>query len=168
MSDFESNLREQLATLAREAVPETDEARDPDLADVQWIAPKRNRRVRVSRVLRIAAVIVLVIAIAGTIAVRSDQTATKPESPSQSPTWTKLPPAPIGGRYSATTVFTGRDVVIWGGRFDVTGGVAPAVVPGSPASENAWDDGAVYDTVTNKWAKMAPAPIESRYGAVGV
>jgi hypothetical protein len=166
MSDFEDNLREKLTTLAREGVLDSRAGRDPDLADVQWIDAKRRRPIRVTRVLQIAAVIVLVVAIAGVVIARRDTGSTNVQN--QPPMWTILPAAPIGARYDATSVFTGRDVVIWGGRFDATGGVAPAIKPGAAGSNNAWDDGAVYDTVTNRWTKMAPAPIPSRYGAVGV
>ena len=41
-------------------------------------------------------------------------------------------------RSSQVGVFTGRDVIIWGGRSDAAGNVAPAQGPGTPRYVQLW------------------------------
>ena len=69
------------------------------------------------------------------------------------PAWRLLPPAPIVGRIGAGVVWTGREVIVWGGlprsgeaRFERVG------------------DGAAYDPVAGSWRTIAPAPA----GVVGI
>lgn len=62
--------------------------------------------------------------------------------------WTLLPPAPISARADALMSWTGRDVVVLGGRPAVTTGVLPG-----------YDDGAVLDPVADTWKPIsAPTP----------
>lgn len=63
-----------------------------------------------------------------------------------SDTWRLLPPAPVKGRLLHSAVWTGREMVVWGGR----------ALDGSPSA-----DGAAYDPVTNRWQMLAPAPLVS-------
>ncbi len=59
------------------------------------------------------------------------------------PRWRALPKAPIPGRYAASAVWTGKEMVVWGGR-----------VPGKEAATV----GAAYDPATRKWRRIAAAP----------
>lgn len=63
-----------------------------------------------------------------------------------SDTWRLLPRAPIKGRYLHSAVWTGREMVVWGGR----------ALDGSARS-----DGAAYDPATNRWRILPPAPFVS-------
>lgn len=60
-----------------------------------------------------------------------------------SDTWRLLPRAPIGWRYIHSAVWTGREMLVWGGRgFD----------------NSALGDGAAYDPATNQWRPLPAAP----------
>ncbi|MEX2556520.1 MAG: hypothetical protein WEB06_12950 [Actinomycetota bacterium] len=60
--------------------------------------------------------------------------------------WRRLPAAPIGPRQLALSVWTGREVIIWGGE----------------RSRGRVDGGAAYDPATNRWRRIADAPIATR------
>ena len=65
-----------------------------------------------------------------------------------SPSWRPLPTPPILGRLGASAVWTGREMIVWGG---VTrGGAFPY---GAPRS-----DGAAYTPATRTWRKIANSP----------
>ncbi len=63
--------------------------------------------------------------------------------------WRVLPAAPIPGRFGASAVWTGREVLIWGGQ---------------DGPDTTLADGAAYDPVARKWRTLPPAPIGSRAG----
>jgi N-acetylneuraminic acid mutarotase len=67
------------------------------------------------------------------------------------PGWKQLPGAPIAGREGHNAVWTGREMVIWGGIAD------PAADP--------LTDGAAYDPAARTWRKIAAAPLTPRTGA---
>jgi hypothetical protein len=66
--------------------------------------------------------------------------------------WRTIPPAPIRGRTSHVAVWTGTEMIVWGGG-DFRQGLA---------------DGAAYHPATDTWRILAPAPISPREEAVGV
>lgn len=69
----------------------------------------------------------------------------------QAGTWRTLPPAPMDLRSNAQGVWTGDELIIWGGfvdRFVDQESDAPA--------------GAAYDPRTDRWRPIAPAPIAPR------
>jgi hypothetical protein len=69
------------------------------------------------------------------------------EPPVLSGTWRRLPDAPINpARYDFVTVWTGTEVVYWGGREDV------------PDEQDNLLDGAAYDPVRDRWREVSPAP----------
>jgi hypothetical protein len=61
--------------------------------------------------------------------------------------WRAIPDAPIGGRERSGAVWTGREVIVWGGDLGV-GVSAPAT-------------GAAWDPATNRWRTIAAAPIDA-------
>jgi hypothetical protein len=65
-----------------------------------------------------------------------------------SPSWRPLPTPPILGRLGASAVWTGREMIVWGG---VTRGGAFSY--GAPRS-----DGAAYTPATRTWRKIANSP----------
>jgi hypothetical protein len=67
--------------------------------------------------------------------------------------WTPLPPAPIDPRIQDFTVWTGSQLVIWGGA-------------GTSAAVSA--QGASYEPATSTWRSLPAAPISGRVGPVGV
>ncbi|HYH49791.1 MAG TPA: hypothetical protein VEG38_09605 [Acidimicrobiia bacterium] len=61
--------------------------------------------------------------------------------------WEVLPPAPIPGRLGATAVWTGREVLFWGG---------------AAGHDRFFADGAAYDPTTRRWRALPPAPLIPR------
>jgi hypothetical protein len=72
------------------------------------------------------------------------------------PIWRALPVAPITGRIAAGSVWTGREMIVWGG------------LAGTEKARA--NDGAAYDPVAGTWRTIAPAPAgvggEAHLGAV--
>ena len=63
--------------------------------------------------------------------------------------WEELPPAPIAGRFGATAVWTGREVLFWGGQ---------------GAMDTVFADGAAYDPAARRWRALPSPPIGVRTG----
>src|SRR5581483_2055556 len=61
--------------------------------------------------------------------------------------WEVLPPAPVAARVGASAVWSGREVLIWGG---------------AAGHDTFFADGAAYDPATRKWRVLPPAPIGAR------
>jgi hypothetical protein len=66
--------------------------------------------------------------------------------------WTLLPNAPIGPRADSAMVWTGSELVIWGGEG-----------PNGPVG-----DGAAYNPQANRWRQLSPSPLSARLGASAV
>lgn len=77
----------------------------------------------------------------------------RPGAVSDSP---ELPAAPIAGRVGHAAVWTGDEMLIWGG-----------MVGGDPAIGVA-ADGAAYDPVARSWRMLPPAPLAPRSDAAAV
>jgi hypothetical protein len=71
--------------------------------------------------------------------------------------WTVMPRAPIAGRSGARAVWTGREVLFWGGR-------SFAGDPAGQPGETLFADGAAYEPGTRKWRVLPAAPIAARAG----
>ena len=65
---------------------------------------------------------------------------------------------PIGWRIDATTIWTGKELIIWGG-YDAAAGI-PATGAVYPTA------GAAYNPATDTWRTIAKAPIETRTSAI--
>lgn len=68
--------------------------------------------------------------------------------------WTSLPAAPIVGRSGAVGIWTGQQMLVWGG----------ANLSGSQD----YADGASYDPTTRRWAILPPAPLSARSAMTSV
>jgi hypothetical protein len=62
----------------------------------------------------------------------------------------ELPPAPVSERATPATVWSGTEIIVWGG-MDAAGGTL--------------GDGAAFDPASDTWRVIAPAPIDPRIGA---
>jgi hypothetical protein len=69
--------------------------------------------------------------------------------------WSLLPTAPIESRTSAVGLWTGTQMVIWGGASGRDGEVLHA-------------DGATYDPSTRTWSNLPPGPLSARAQAASV
>ena len=71
--------------------------------------------------------------------------------------WRELPPAPLSARSASAAVWTGREVLIWGGM-------------GPKETGEGFGDGAAYDPAQDSWRMLPPAPLSPRvpFGAVAV
>jgi hypothetical protein len=67
----------------------------------------------------------------------------------KAPDWNLLPTAPIGARHGHAAVWTGREMVIWGGTSDF--------------ETDPFTDGAAYDPTSRTWRKLPPAPLTPRF-----
>ena len=64
------------------------------------------------------------------------------------PGWIQVEPAPIDARTNAVALWTGTEVLIWGGRTD-----------------EVLADGAAYNPATQTWRVLAPSPLSARSNA---
>jgi N-acetylneuraminic acid mutarotase len=65
--------------------------------------------------------------------------------------WRILPPAPIAARSVATAVWTGREMIVWGGS-------------GGHEVFEELADGAAYDPARNSWRRLPDSPLTPRAG----
>jgi N-acetylneuraminic acid mutarotase len=63
--------------------------------------------------------------------------------------WRVLAPAPISGRYRHHAVWTGSEMIVWGGEV-------------GPSQQS---DGAAYDPATDTWRRLPPSPLAGRHWA---
>ncbi len=98
----------------------------------------------------LAVVTLAVIVLAGTlIVVRSDHQSPRVSTSGgglMAGTTTTLPKAPIAAREDAAGVWTGTELLIWGG----------------DNANSAFADGSSYDPESRRWELMAPAPLSAR------
>src|SRR5205807_4897393 len=84
--------------------------------------------------------------------------------------WQVLPPAPVAGRFGTSAVWSGREVLFWGGQAgaDTRGlHLPPPTATGGlhlPPPTGTFADGAAYDPATRRWRKLPAAPIGARTG----
>lgn len=125
------------------------------------LAPQRQPWV-VALVAGLLAVAIVATIVLGTRALTSSSPVARPvASPSpvsaadlQSGHWSTLPPAPIEPRDGASIVWTGRELLVWGGY------IYPSIT--------ALGDGAAYDPTTRRWRKLPDSPLSPRVSQVAV
>jgi hypothetical protein len=71
-------------------------------------------------------------------------------------TATQLPKAPLAPRRDPAAVWSGRELIVWGGW------------AGNQAASQAFADGAAYNPETGRWRGLAPAPLSARSAPVAV
>lgn len=70
--------------------------------------------------------------------------------------WTAVPPSPLGARASALGVWTGAEVLVFGGEAEaVCPPMADCALPETPALT----DGAAFDPATAEWRSLADVPV---------
>ncbi|MDQ3462502.1 MAG: hypothetical protein M3471_05650, partial [Actinomycetota bacterium] len=71
--------------------------------------------------------------------------------------WTPMSDGPLSPRIAAANVWTGQELLLWGGRDCPAGRCDDESVP-------ALVDGAAYDPATDTWRILAPSPLSPRSG----
>ena len=74
--------------------------------------------------------------------------------------WSALPGGPLQARSGQAAVWTGRQLLVWGG------GSATRRSDGLP--ETVFANGASYDAATRQWQMMPGSPLSPRQGMAGV
>ena len=163
-TDFERDLAGRLRALADRA-PTQPSAR-PLVHPV--VTTRRSRALEA-----VAALVVVAVAAAGVVWALTqrdaDTTVTVGPEPTPAPTtstdlpqpppatligWSSLPPGPVDGRTFPVAVWTGAELIVWGGETE---------------SEVSWaNDGAALDPATGGWRPLAPAPLSPRSEHVAV
>ena len=69
--------------------------------------------------------------------------------------WRPLPEFPLGPRYGARAVWTGRQLVVWGGSRSEEG-----------EDPSRLSDGAAYDPAADRWTRLPPSPLPGRVAAL--
>ena len=69
--------------------------------------------------------------------------------------WRRIAVSPLKARFYASAVWTGREMIVWGGS-----------APGTASAPFA--DGAAYNPTTNRWRVLPAAPLDPRFRAVAV
>ena len=148
-TDLEQRLRDALhedAERARLVNPN-----GPPVPEARPLAVDQHRRRSPRKLVAVAAAVVLLAA--ATVAViqnRDDDhdldTAPLVIADLQPGSTVELPPGPLGPRDTPALVWSGREMIVWGG-FGTTGPL---------------DDGAAFDPTTGEWRVIAQAPIDAR------
>ncbi len=98
-----------------------------------------------------------------------------PEGPAVPPgdgAWRALAPAPIETRWTPATVWTGTEMLVWGGRARYLTGPLDEAVEGYQGAGGYYpliagqqvSDGAAYDPETDSWRTLAPSPLAPEPG----
>ena len=109
---------------------------------------RRRRAVTIGSPVLAAAAVIAVIATSITLAGGGERNPrpTAPEMPLTAPGpagWARLPKAPIAPRSEYTAVWTGKEMIVWGGYSNTT----------------QYGDGAGYNPQTRTWTKIAASPL---------
>ncbi len=82
----------------------------------------------------------------------------EPHNPLAEGSWRRIPEAPLLGRSETGAVWTGEELIVWGGRA-TDNGVAS---DGRVVDFFSANDGAAYDPSTNAWRPLAESPLGGR------
>ena len=94
----------------------------------------------------------LALALCAVLTVGALHTAGSPTHGVGAGSWRKLAPAPPAARAEHAAVWTGREMIVWGG----------------DSGRRSYADGAAYDPERDRWRRLAPTPLESRSRAAAV
>ncbi len=97
----------------------------------------------------------------GGVATPADDTAVEGDGFAYNPTtktWQSIGTAPVAPRADTAGVWTGKELVFWGGSNDAGGG----------STAKAYGQGAAYNPTTNKWRALKTSPLEARSGHTAV
>jgi hypothetical protein len=147
---LEDNLR-TLFTLEAEADQPPPHISVPAAARSARARQRQRRALTIGSPVLAAAAVIAVIATSVALAGGGERIAlpARPAVPSAGPAsagWTRLPEAPIAPRSEYTAVWTGKEMIVWGGY----------------SSTAQYGDGAAYDPATRTWTKIAAAPLAGR------
>ncbi|HXY45032.1 MAG TPA: hypothetical protein VEH29_12670, partial [Acidimicrobiales bacterium] len=79
-------------------------------------------------------------------------------------TWSAIPTAPLAARSGEATVWTGKQMIVWGGE----AAYSTSYVVGDLYEPPAYADGAAYNPRTRTWTRLSPAPLSPRYDVASV
>lgn len=156
-----SDMHRDLAELGAALWPDADELRPGRAVATQSQRKPQRRNRGLEALLTATAAVLLIAALVAAFALGRPYVAhpvpAKPIAPIASVTaaelakghWSELPAAPIDGRTGASVVWTGTELLAWGG-LSVAG---PAV---------AHADGAAYNPQTGEWRMLPAAPLSPR------
>lgn len=167
---------EHTTSLLQEMGAEADRlVRPADLQDVlvegSLRARRRGRRRRTAGVAMLVAVAVAALVVPLPRLLRhggapaSTRPSPQPAPPAEQPpavslarlrggSWSRMAPSPLAPRSQAVIVWTGSQLIVWGG--SATNG------------EHLYGDGAAYDPATNRWQLLPPSPLSPRDDAAAV
>jgi hypothetical protein len=63
--------------------------------------------------------------------------------------WEPIPQGPLSGRVDHSAVWTGEEMLVWGGS--------------PPGGGLGWEDGAAYDPQSESWERLSGSPLSGRY-----
>ncbi|MDQ2826724.1 MAG: hypothetical protein M3Y04_07180, partial [Actinomycetota bacterium] len=111
----------------------------------------------------LAAAVAVVVAAGGALVIvtRRSRGGTASEAGAEVGAWQALQAPPLAPRISSAVVWTGRQLVVWGGRSCVGGRC-------DDRSALSFADGAAFDARAGSWRAIAPGPLSPRSGAVAV
>ena len=152
MLDVTEQLRRYADTVAETVDPVPFTA-----VDAITTQPSRDHGRRWPVLAAAAAVVLAILAGIGWLAVRSEDDPSPADDPTPStnevrPGVTMLDPGPLEPRADAAVVWTGKEMVVWGGDIE-------AANQGRPGEERSFADGAAYDPATNQWRLMSDSPL---------
>jgi hypothetical protein len=121
---------------------------------------RRQRRLQVGAVaLAVVAVAVAVVAVPRITVSGDTGRSSGPGSIPFPSGWSRLPDAPIAARSEYAAVWTGREMIVWGG-YSWDGSF--------PVTAHFYGDGAAYDPTTRMWKTIAASPLAPREDSVTV
>lgn len=124
--------------------------------DSVWRRTQRQRA-RNTALKTIATVAIVIVVAVGVPLIRSNQSAEDRRiAPVGKATWQRIPAAPIDGRTGNVAVWTGEEMLIWGGGIDATNDYAGLV------------NGAAFNPGTQEWRHLSDGPFESAGGRTAV
>jgi N-acetylneuraminic acid mutarotase len=125
-------------------------------------ADRRSARRRRVRTIAAAITLVLVGATVGAVSVfarSSSRSGSISATPSRPGTWSELPVGPLEPRIAQYAVWTGNEMLIWGGH-DFNRDPTHA-----PLGSNYFTNGAAYTPATHRWRRIANPPLDVAYNA---